>query len=162
MAGCVYIIVNKGLSGLVKVGFTFRSPFERAQELNGTGVPHPYEVARHVEVSEPRLVESIAHGRLADHFEGKEWFRCSVEVAFAAILAACEDAGVRPSEPGIRAEPSSAPGSPLVPGHALASFFPDPPMTPLNSPARDSEPAAEGPDVDESPLPPGHPLRGLL
>ena len=70
---------------LIKVGFSTKDPELRATELNHTGSPHPYIVDYEVLVDEPRDVEQTVHGRLRNHCEGKEWFRCSAEEAIAAI-----------------------------------------------------------------------------
>jgi len=42
MKGWVYIIANKAMPGLVKVGYSMKDPELRAAELNNTGSPHPY------------------------------------------------------------------------------------------------------------------------
>src|SRR6185503_21377586 len=85
MRGWVYIISNAAMPGLVKVGFSMRDPLERAQELNHTGTPHSHEVDYDVLVEGPDEAERLVHAALAEHREGKEWFRCSLEVAAAAI-----------------------------------------------------------------------------
>jgi hypothetical protein len=83
--GWVYIITNKAMPGLVKVGFSTKDPVLRASELNHTGAPHPFEVAFDILVEEPRDVEQKVHDTLREKREGKEWFRCSVEEAIYAI-----------------------------------------------------------------------------
>ena len=83
--GWVYIITNKAMPGLVKVGFSTKDPVLRASELNHTGAPHPFEVAYDILVEEPRDVEQKVHDALREKREGKEWFRCSVEEAISAI-----------------------------------------------------------------------------
>lgn len=85
MKGWVYVITNKAMPSLIKVGYTMKDPELRAAELNHTGSPHPYIVEYEVLVEEPRDVEQTVHGRLRDRLEGKEWFRCSAEEAIAAI-----------------------------------------------------------------------------
>lgn len=87
MKGWVYVITNKAMPGLVKVGYSMKDPELRAAELNHTGSPHPYDVDYEVLVEEPYSVEQMAHGRLIDRREGKEWFRCSVEEAISEIKA---------------------------------------------------------------------------
>lgn len=44
MRGWVYIITNKSMPGLVKIGYTMKDPELRAAELYNTGSPHPYKV----------------------------------------------------------------------------------------------------------------------
>jgi hypothetical protein len=85
MKGWVYVITNKSMPGLVKVGYTSKDPALRANELNHTGSPHPYVVDYEVLVDEPYKIEQKTHNRLSSFFEGKEWFRCSREKAIAAI-----------------------------------------------------------------------------
>lgn len=88
MSGWVYVITNKAMPGIIKIGFSTRPPERRAAELNHTGTPHPYLVDYEIKVNNPRLVERRAHERLRYRREGKEWFRCSVEEGIAAIKAA--------------------------------------------------------------------------
>lgn len=42
--GYLYCMTNEAFPGLVKVGFTTRTPDERAKELNHTGLPHKFKV----------------------------------------------------------------------------------------------------------------------
>jgi hypothetical protein len=44
MKGWVYVISNKAMEGLIKVGHSTKDPELRAQELDHTGSPHPYIV----------------------------------------------------------------------------------------------------------------------
>lgn len=48
MRGWVYIITNKSMPGLLKIGYTMKDPRSRAKELEGTGIPTPYEVVYEV------------------------------------------------------------------------------------------------------------------
>jgi hypothetical protein len=86
--GWVYILTNKAMPGLVKVGFSTKDPSLRASELEGTGLPHPFVVAYDVLVLEPRDVEQQTHAGLKDAREAKEFFRVSVSEAVAAVRAA--------------------------------------------------------------------------
>lgn len=85
MRGWVYVIRNKAIIGLVKIGFTTKDPILRAKEFNGTGVPFDFEVVFDALVDSPRDVEQSVHKSLAVYREGKEWFRCEVEVAVNQI-----------------------------------------------------------------------------
>ncbi len=85
MKGWVYVITNKAMPGLVKVGYSMKDPEIRAEELNHTGAPHPYQVKYEVLVEEPRAIERAVHKQLQSQGEGKEWFRCSTDEAAAAI-----------------------------------------------------------------------------
>lgn len=85
--GWVYVITNKAIPGLVKVGYTLKDPNVRARELDGTGMPHPYVVEYEVFVEGPREIERLTHSRLSCAREAKEWFRCGVSAAISEIQA---------------------------------------------------------------------------
>lgn len=74
--GWVYIITNKAMPGLVKIGFSTKDLILRANELAHTGSPYPYIVEYDVLVAGPRDIERCVHSALSDRCEGKEWFRC--------------------------------------------------------------------------------------
>lgn len=76
--GWVYLITNKAMPGLVKLGYSTKDPCLRAKELDNTGSPHPYVVEYDILVNDPRDYEQHLHHIFADQREGKEWFRCSV------------------------------------------------------------------------------------
>ena len=86
MKGWVYIITNKAMPGLVKVGYSDRDPENRATELNSTASPHPHVVEFAILVDRPKKVEQSIHLKLKDNHEAKEWFKCSVDFAKSAIL----------------------------------------------------------------------------
>ena len=88
MKGWVYIISNKAMPGLVKVGISEKDPELRAQELEGPGVPHPYIVEYEMLVEGPDDVEEQAHHFLSTYREGKGWFHCSAEEAVLGIQRA--------------------------------------------------------------------------
>lgn len=85
MKGWVYVISNKSMPGLVKIGYTMKDPEIRAADLNGTGIPTPYLVEYEVLVDEPLKIEQAVHAHLARNREGKEWFKLSPEAAVAGI-----------------------------------------------------------------------------
>lgn len=85
MRGWVYLITNKAMPGLVKVGFTLKDPDLRARELEQTGVPHPFVVEYEVLINDPRTVEQLVHQKLDSNRERKEWFRCEIQEAINAI-----------------------------------------------------------------------------
>ena len=61
--GIVYILTNKGMPNLVKIGYTERTAKDRANELYDkiTGVPMPFNVA-HEEICEnPQELETLIH-----------------------------------------------------------------------------------------------------
>lgn len=98
------------MPGLVKVGYTDRSPARRASELGGTGMPTPYSVAYSARLHDARKIEQQVHRKLAKARVGKEWFRCTVTTARTAIESVA----------GIENQSSN---SPLVPGHPLHEYF---------------------------------------
>jgi hypothetical protein len=83
--GWVYVITNKAMPDLVKVGFSTKDPKVRADELSHTGVPYPYIVEYDVVVEEPYRIEQRVHSKLFAVREAKEWFRCSVAEAISAV-----------------------------------------------------------------------------
>jgi hypothetical protein len=99
--GWVYVITNKSIKGLCKIGFSTKDPIQRAREFDGTGTPHPYEVAWEIIVSNPRKVESEAHEILRSKNEKKEWFKCTVDEGVAAIRQASKSTTVWAEFPGM-------------------------------------------------------------
>lgn len=93
MKGWVYVITNRAMPGLVKVGYSSKDPELRAAELNHTGAPYPYLVEYEALVEEPFSIEQRTHRSLSHLHEGEryqkgvgvEWFNCSVEEAISAI-----------------------------------------------------------------------------
>ena len=87
--GVVYILVNKSMPGLVKIGFTTDSAEVRAKDLsNHTGVPTPFAVAWSSErISDPQAVEQEVHRRLISlrTNRGREFFKIEVKKAIAII-----------------------------------------------------------------------------
>jgi hypothetical protein len=85
MKGWVYIISNKAMSGILKIGYSTKDPKLRAAELNHTGSPYPYVVEYEMLIEEPYQIEQRIHKVLSSCKEGKEWFRCSIKEAITAI-----------------------------------------------------------------------------
>lgn len=85
MKGWIYVITNKAMPGLVKVGYSSKDPQLRADELSHTGSPHPYLVDYEILVEDPFQFEQRIHRQLSSKREGKEWFRCSSEEAIVVI-----------------------------------------------------------------------------
>lgn len=79
------------MPGLLKVGFSTKDPQLRARELSHTGSPRPYIVEYDALVRAPHETEQLIHKALRDQHDGKEWFKCTLEEAIAAIHSvACE------------------------------------------------------------------------
>lgn len=85
MKGYVYIISNKAMPGIFKIGYTMYDPAIRAKELEGTGVPHPFVVEYEILVDDPMKLEQSVHRFLSDVNENKEWFRCDFSQCVSAI-----------------------------------------------------------------------------
>lgn len=97
--GSVYILTNKAMPGLVKIGYTNRTPEERAKELykdrNGavTGVPIPFDVFNSVFCDRARELEKLIHDELNDHRvknhktdkTEREFFRYPADKAFQKL-----------------------------------------------------------------------------
>ncbi|MEN3373844.1 GIY-YIG nuclease family protein [Dechloromonas sp. ZS-1] len=83
--GWVYVITNRAMPNLVKVGFSTKDPVLRAREFDGAALPYPYEVAYDALVIDPYQVEQGVHKRLNLYRENKEWFCCSISTAVSAI-----------------------------------------------------------------------------
>ena len=83
--GWVYIIVNKAMKGLIKIGYSNKDPLFRAKELESTGTAHKYQVVYDALVREPYKVERNVHSQLEEFNEDKEWFNCSIRTAIESI-----------------------------------------------------------------------------
>lgn len=90
MRGWVYVLSNKGMIGIVKVGFSMKDPSIRASELSGTSTPHDFVVEYEVLTDNPRDIERVAHRTLTKSglHEGREYFKCSIGIAVSHIRAA--------------------------------------------------------------------------
>jgi len=63
--GWVYILGNKSLPGILKIGYTDRSPSERVREINGaTGVIVPWFVVNAFQCKSPAIIERLVHVHL--------------------------------------------------------------------------------------------------
>ena len=61
-SGYVYLLINRSMPGLVKVGRTTRPPAERLGELSSaTGVPTPFELVFDIFVPDCRSAEQLLH-----------------------------------------------------------------------------------------------------
>jgi hypothetical protein len=84
--GYVYVLTNRSFSE-IKIGSTFRTPYERAAELSGTSLPHPFEVAYSVYINDPVTLEKGLHSLLIQWRVSckREFFDMTVEEAIAVI-----------------------------------------------------------------------------
>lgn len=85
LRGWVYVLTNRAMPGLLKVGFSTKDPWLRVEELNGTGLPHPFKVEYDVIVHGPKEVEQAVHRSLSKEHEAKEFFRLSLADAIITV-----------------------------------------------------------------------------
>lgn len=86
LSGIVYILSNKAMPGLLKIGFTTGTVIDRAADLSRvTGVPTSFKVEWSLPVvGSPKEVEQCAHALLAKNRFGKEFFKVSIQDAIDA------------------------------------------------------------------------------
>lgn len=89
----VYVLTNKSMPGLVKIGFSSWLPEDRAKALYTTGVPEPFKVRYYTTTSWPQAVEGKVHQLLNDYRvnPGREFFRVTVEQAINTVRCALID-----------------------------------------------------------------------
>ena len=76
MEGWVYVMENRAMPGLVKLGQSTHIPEWRARQLSSTSVPYPFTVAYRALVDDYRRVETASKAVLGRCREGKEFYRC--------------------------------------------------------------------------------------
>ncbi|MCP2074694.1 UNVERIFIED_ORG: hypothetical protein J2Y77_004130 [Pseudomonas lini] len=92
--GFVYVLTNRAMPGLVKIGMTKNLAEDRAKGLYTTGVPVAFDVEFRTTTSRPRDVERKAHEVLERHRYNneREFFQVGVEAAIEAVRLALVDA----------------------------------------------------------------------
>lgn len=101
----VYVLTNISMPGLVKIGFTSRSPEVRAKEIGGaTGVPTAFEVYYSAKFKNAAAVEKLVHDALAANRvnQRREFFRISPEAAVKKINHCCRQYIIKRLYPGIK------------------------------------------------------------
>ena len=88
--GYVYIMSNKAMPGLYKVGFTLKDPKLRAIKFDSAGMPYPYIVEFEILLENPYVVEQKVHRELRAVNENREWFRCSFNTCVQSIKKASD------------------------------------------------------------------------
>lgn len=89
--GYVYVLTNRSMPGILKIGRTVRPPSERAVEISSaTGVPTPFELVFDVLVPDCVLAERILHRRLEDAGarlkDNREFFEAPVREVIGMML----------------------------------------------------------------------------
>lgn len=87
MKGWLYVISNKAVKGLVKMGGTAKDPVVYAESLDRAGLPYPYAVGYDALVPDLEVAERLVAETLAGKAEGKGWYTCSVAEAVREITA---------------------------------------------------------------------------
>lgn len=90
--GFIYILRNNAMAGLLKVGYSVKSPDERARELHTTGVPEPFELAYYCYVEDAKRIETEVHQGLSSsrHNHSREFFRVELEKVVQLITTLCK------------------------------------------------------------------------
>lgn len=85
--GYVYILTNKAMPGLIKIGQTARTVQERADELYTTGVPIAFDIAHEFPCENHEKLERQMHTELEKHRfnENREFFEYSADDAFELL-----------------------------------------------------------------------------
>ncbi|WOB06532.1 GIY-YIG nuclease family protein [Piscinibacter gummiphilus] len=94
--GFVYALSSSVMPCVYKIGFTDRSPRERARELStSSGVPVPFDVACYFEADDSRLVEQAIHRQLAPHRinQQREFFSLHPAHLYAAMRYYAQEYG---------------------------------------------------------------------
>ena len=75
--GCVYVMTNESMPGLVKIGGTSRDAEDRAAEIFQTGVPTPFDVSAIFDSPDWESLEAAAHKAFEEQrvSKGREFFR---------------------------------------------------------------------------------------
>ena len=84
--GYVYILSNPSMpADTLKIGMTTNSPDERAKELQGTGVPTPFEVELSFKVKDCAKSEAAIHRELRSYRvrDNREFFEVDLRTASA-------------------------------------------------------------------------------
>jgi hypothetical protein len=94
MRGHLYVLTNPHMPGLVKIGCTDRTAYQRADELSrATGVPGRYRVERSWLLDNAAAAERRVHGALAAYrLPGSEHFRLPLVTAVEQVEALLRDA----------------------------------------------------------------------
>ena len=96
MHGWCYVMTNQHMPGLVKIGWTSRSPSDRASELYTTAIPDLHQIEYAAEAVEADLAEKSAHTILKSTRvnSSREYFRCSVKDAMAVVRESSQTFGL--------------------------------------------------------------------
>lgn len=84
--GYVYILENKGQPGVLKIGYTDRTPQQRVAEINkGAGIITPWYIVNAFPCKSPNYVEALVHKHLEKYNVNKEGFAVTISMAEKVI-----------------------------------------------------------------------------
>jgi hypothetical protein len=84
--GYIYVLENKGQPGILKIGYTDRTPQARVKEINsGTGVITPWFIINAFPCKAPAQIESIIHSQINQYRVNKEGFAIQPSTAEETI-----------------------------------------------------------------------------
>lgn len=89
MIGFIYALSNPAMPGLVKIGYTEGNPVDRAYQLQGSGVPVPFQVDYFWLVPDPAVAEAMVHEDLKEYRynQNREFFQYSSAQLAARITS---------------------------------------------------------------------------
>lgn len=93
--GFFYLLFNESMPGLLKIGYTDRSPSQRACELSSsTGVPTDFQILGYFEMLDARSYEQTVHELWKEErvSNSREFFRISMPSLVDLVQAAIESA----------------------------------------------------------------------
>lgn len=104
----IYILSNRSMPGLLKIGFTSWEVRERSAKLFTTGVPDPFRIELILPVDTGRAFENKIHEslKLFRHNAEREFFKISLQEAIRIILSIYDSQAV--SEPITREQSEDA------------------------------------------------------
>lgn len=87
--GYVYVLSNRYMPNILKIGYTCKTVKRRAWQIykTSTGTPSPFKVEHQVETNDARALEAKVHKRLnlLRVNKGREFFCCTVPYAIEMI-----------------------------------------------------------------------------
>lgn len=95
--GFVYILGNRAMPGIFKIGMTMYAPSRRCLELSSsTSVPLPFEVLAYGEVENPSELENVLHSSFMDYrvSASREFFRVPLDVAILMLEENCNSVAI--------------------------------------------------------------------
>ena len=89
--GYIYLLSNRHMAGLLKIGLSIRPLQERIAELSSaTGVPSPFELEAAFVSTDPQAHERQIHIELAEfRVPGKEFFAVHISKAISVAESVC-------------------------------------------------------------------------